>query len=231
MTLIKCENLSVGYENKRIFSDLNFSIKHGDYLCVVGENGSGKSTLIKTLLSLKETLVGNIDFSSEFNKNEIGYLPQQTDIQKNFPASVWEIVISGCINKRGFVPFYTKEDKERAKQNIVKLGLTDLKDRAYNELSGGQQQRVLLARALGATSKLLILDEPVSGLDPSITQEMYQLINDINSDGITIIMVSHDIRGIVKYATHILHLNGDNSFFGDVEAYRNTNLFKSFTCE
>lgn len=228
MPLIDCKEISVAYENRCIISKLTFSVNEGDYICVVGENGSGKSTLIKTILSLKETFKGEIVLGNGLEKNEIGYLPQQTNIQRDFPASVWEIVLSGCMNKRKITPFYSTQDKLLAEKNIMRLGIVDLKKRAYNELSGGQQQRVLLARALCATSKLLILDEPVSGLDPNVTQDMYQLIQSINNDGITIVMVSHDIRGSMKYASHILHLSNDGDFFGTVQEYRRTRLFESF---
>lgn len=228
MPLIDCKDVSVAYENRCIISNLTFSVNEGDYICVVGENGSGKSTLIKTMLALKETFKGEIVVGNGLEKNEIGYLPQQTNIQRDFPASVWEIVLSGCMNKRKIMPFYSQQDKLLAEKNITRLGILDLKKRAYNELSGGQQQRVLLARALCATSKLLILDEPVSGLDPNVTQDMYQLIQDINNDGITIVMVSHDIRGSMKYASHILHLSNDGDFFGTVQEYRNTRLFENF---
>ena len=228
MALIDCRAISVAYENKCIISNLTFSVNEGDYVCIVGENGSGKSTLIKTILSLKEITRGEIVLGEGLKKNEIGYLPQQTNIQKDFPANVWEIVLSGCMNKRKLMPFYSDEDKLLADRNIIRLGISDLKKRSYNELSGGQQQRVLLARALCATSKLLILDEPVSGLDPNVTQDMYQLIQSINKDGITIVMVSHDIRGTMKNASHILHLSNEGDFFGTVQEYRDTKLFKNF---
>lgn len=228
MALIECKDICVSYENKCVISNLTFSVEDGDYIGIVGENGSGKSTLIKTMLLLKDLSGGNIATGDGLKKNGIGYLPQQTIIQKDFPASVWEVVISGCVNKKNFSPFYSKSDRLLAEKNILRLGISDLKKMAYNELSGGQQQRVLLARALCATRKLLILDEPVSGLDPNITQEMYQVIESINKDGITIIMVSHDIRGIMKYASHILHLKEDSYFFGTVEEYRSTELCKKF---
>lgn len=228
MPLVECKDICVAYDNKCVISNLTFSVNEGDYIGIVGENGSGKSTLIKTMLLLKELSRGSIITGEGLKKNEIGYLPQQTSIQRDFPASVWEVVISGCVNKRKLSPFYSKKDKLLAANNILKLGISDLKKMSYNELSGGQQQRVLLARALCATKKLLILDEPVSGLDPNITQDMYQLIEGINKDGITIVMVSHDIRGIIKYASHILHLKEDDYFFGTVQEYKGTKLFENF---
>lgn len=228
MALVECRDVCVSYENKCVISNLTFSVNEGDYIGIVGENGSGKSTLIKTMLLLKDLSGGNIVTGEGLKKNEIGYLPQQTSIQKDFPANVWEVVISGCVNKRKFSPFYSQKDKALVEKNLIRLGIYDLRKMAYNELSGGQQQRVLLARALCATKKLLILDEPVSGLDPSITQDMYQLIEDINKDGITVVMVSHDIRGVMKYASHILHLNENNYFFGTVDQYKSTESFKKF---
>ena len=218
MSLLKCKNLTLGYDGNAVVSDLNFEINSGDYLCIVGENGSGKSTLMKTLLNLQQPLSGTIETGDGLKRDEIGYLPQQTVVQKDFPASVWEIVLSGNLSSGGFKPFYSSADKERAKENIKKMGIESLMKRCYRELSGGQQQRVLLARALCATKKLLLLDEPVSGLDPKVTQEMYSLIKELNEQGITVIMISHDISAAVKYASHILHI-GDRIFFGTKDEY------------
>ena len=199
MAQITCKNLTLGYENRAIQENLNFSINAGDYLCIVGENGSGKSTLMKTLLHLQPPISGTIELGDGLRKNEIGYLPQQTLVQRDFPASVKEIVLSGCQGRCGWRPFYNKEDKEIARRAMEKMMIQDLQDRCYRELSGGQQQRVLLARALCAAKKILLLDEPVSGLDPKVTAEMYQLIEDLNKkDEITIIMISHDIEAAVS---------------------------------
>ena len=219
MALIKCNNISLSYENNTVMQDLSFEVCEGDYLCIVGENGSGKSTLIKALLSLKSVNSGHIEFSEGLKKNEIGYLPQQTSAQKDFPASVWEVVLSGCLNSRGLKPFYTAAQTKRALENIEKLDLTKYKKRSYRELSGGQQQRVLLARALCATKKLILLDEPTAGLDPVVTNEFYRLIKRLNDEGITVIMVSHDIESAVKYASHILHLQNKPLFFRKTEDY------------
>ena len=214
MAQLTCHNLALGYEGIEIISDLSFHVSAGDYLCIVGENGSGKSTLMKTLLGLKKPMRGSIETSDGLTRREIGYLPQQTVVQKDFPASVREIVISGFEGQCGLRPFYTREEKRRAAENMEKMGIADLSRRCYRELSGGQQQRVLLARALCATRKMLLLDEPVAGLDPKVTGDMYRLIERINrEDGITIIMISHDIEAALKYATHILHI-GDKIFFG-----------------
>ena len=214
MAQLTCHNLALGYEGIEIISDLSFHVSAGDYLCIVGENGSGKSTLMKTLLGLKKPMRGSIETSDGLTRRELGYLPQQTVVQKDFPASVREIVISGFEGQCGLRPFYTREEKRRAAENMEKMGIGDLSRRCYRELSGGQQQRVLLARALCATRKMLLLDEPVAGLDPKVTGDMYRLIERINrEDGITIIMISHDIDAALKYATHILHI-GDKIFFG-----------------
>lgn len=229
MAQITCKNLTLGYENRAIQENLNFSINAGDYLCIVGENGSGKSTLMKTLLHLQPPISGTIELGDGLRKNEIGYLPQQTLVQRDFPASVKEIVLSGCQGRCGWRPFYNKEDKEIARKAMEKMMIQDLQDRCYRELSGGQQQRVLLARALCAAKKILLLDEPVSGLDPKVTAEMYQLIEDLNKkDEITIIMISHDIEAAVRYATHILHI-GEHCLFGTKKQYLESSLGRHFT--
>ncbi|MBP0982846.1 MAG: metal ABC transporter ATP-binding protein [Oscillospiraceae bacterium] len=202
-----------------VIKDMDFHVTGGDYLCIVGENGSGKSTLVKALLSLKKPVGGTISFSGGLKRNEIGYLPQQTGAQQDFPASVYEVVISGCLNSRGIRPFYSERERKMAAENMERLGITHLRKRSYRELSGGQQQRVLLARALCATKKLLLLDEPVSGLDPMVTAEMYELIADINRSGVTVIMVTHDISAALKYASHILCLRQDTWFFGTPEEF------------
>ena len=227
MAFITATDLSLGYDAQVVARDLNFSVSKGDYLCIVGENGSGKTTLMKTLLRLKEPVSGKIETGDGLKKNEIGYLPQQTIVQKDFPASVREIVLSGCQGRCGIRPFYNHEEKELAKENMERMGITDLANRCYRDLSGGQQQRVLLARALCATKKVLLLDEPVAGLDPKVTVQMYELIKDLNREGITIIMISHDISAAVRYASHILHI-GDTVFFGTKEKYLDSEIGKFF---
>ena len=219
MAQLSCQNLSLGYEGKEILSGLSFEVNSGDYLCIVGENGSGKSTLMRTVLGLKKPMSGKIVTGDGLSANEIGYLPQQTLVQRDFPASVKEIVISGNQGHCGLRPFYNKQEKELAAQNMKKMGILDLQNRCYRELSGGQQQRVLLARALCATKKMLLLDEPVAGLDPKVTADMYSLIDGLNKeDKITIIMISHDLDAAVKYASHILHI-GKDIFFGTKDEY------------
>ena len=218
MALLTCQDLCLGYDGREILHNLNFEIHTGDYLCIVGENGSGKSTLMKTVLGLQQPMSGKVLTGDGLAQNEIGYLPQQTVVQKDFPATVWEIVLSGCQGRCGLRPFYTKEEKQLAEDNIEKMGITHLTKRCYRELSGGQQQRVLLARALCATKKMLLLDEPVSGLDPKVTAEMYALIEKLNRDGITVIMISHDLNATLTYASHILHI-GDTVFYGTKAEY------------
>lgn len=221
MAQLICQNLFAGYDGKTVLKNLSFEVPAGDYLCIVGENGSGKSTLMKTLLGLLPPIDGKVLLGDGLGKNEIGYLPQQTQVQKDFPASVREIVLSGCQGRCGRHPFYNKEEKQLALDAMDKMQITQLAKRCYRELSGGQQQRVLLARALCATQKMLLLDEPVSGLDPKVTAEMYALIEKLNcEDGITVIMISHDIAAAVQYASHILHI-GDTVFFGTKDAYLN----------
>lgn len=220
MEQLTCSNLTLGYEGRPVLSGVSFTVNEGDYLCIVGENGSGKSTLMKTILGLQKPMGGAIAFQNGVRANEIGYLPQQTAVQKDFPATVREIVLSGCQGRLGKRPFYGRKEKELAALNMEKMGLTALAGRSYRNLSGGQQQRVLLARALCATQKILLLDEPVSGLDPKVTLEMYGLIERLNrEDGVTIIMISHDIAAAVQYASHILHV-GHETFFGTCSDYR-----------
>ena len=226
---IACKNASLGYENTVVVRDLNFTVSKGDYLCILGENGSGKSTLIKALLGLKPQLSGEIRFGKKVGKNQIGYLPQQTIVQRDFPASVREIVQSGCMNRCGLRPFYNQEEKQLASDMMEKLQITHLAKRCYRELSGGQQQRVLLARALCAARKMLLLDEPVTGLDPKATLEMYEIIARLNrEDNMTIIMVSHDMNAAVKYASHILHIGGRQLFFGTKEDYLESKVGRAF---
>lgn len=221
MALIECKDVAFSYEGKRIITDLSFQIEKGDYLCIVGENGAGKSTLVRGLLGLKKPSGGSLTYGDGLKQTEIGYLPQQTPVQKDFPASVWEVVLSGCLNQLGILPFYDKKSKERAELNLKRFQVYDLKDKCYRELSGGQQQRVLLARALCATSKLLLLDEPAASLDPIATANLYRLIRQINeSMGITVVMVSHDVQQAVEHANKILHLQHKQSFFGTVDKYR-----------
>lgn len=228
--IFECKDVTLGYENKVVAKNLNFKIDQGDYLCVVGENGTGKSTLIKTLLGLIKPLNGEVIANVQGkNHKGVGYLPQQTQAQKDFPASVWEVVLSGVLNNDHRCPFYNKKDKAEAEKNMEKLNILDLKKRCYRELSGGQQQRVLLARALCATDSVLILDEPVTGLDPVASMEFYETIKDLNKkENVTIIMVSHDIKNALNYATHILHLEQENDFFGTVEEYKKSNVSNMF---
>lgn len=218
MSQLTCENLTLGYDSRIIIQNLNFCVNEGDYLCIVGENGSGKTTLMKTILHLHKPLSGKITTGDGLLSDEIGYLPQQTEVQRDFPASVREIVLSGCQSRCGKRPFYVKSEKDLAAENMKKMGISNLSNRCYRELSGGQQQRVLLARALCATQKMLLLDEPVSGLDPVVTEEMYTLIEQLHKDGITVIMISHDIEAAIKYATHILNI-GKEIFFGTKDEY------------
>ena len=216
---LECRDLTVGYDGKAILKNINFSVEEGEYLSIVGENGSGKSTLMRTLLRLQQPLSGEVILGNGLNREEIGYLPQQTVIQKDFPASVREIVLSGCQNRCGLRPFYNSEEKEYAYQMMEKMQIIHLEKRCYRELSGGQQQRVLLARALCATRKILLLDEPTAGLDPKVTKEMYQLIYELNQrDKLTIVMISHDLRAALTYSSHILH-TGKHVFFGTKEEY------------
>ena len=216
MNLISCENVALGYGSKVVVENLSFAVNAGDYLCVVGENGAGKSTLIKTLLKLQKPLRGEIKFN--VTAGEVGYLSQQTQIQSDFPASVEEIVLSGRLTPKKF--FYTSEDKKIAAHNMELLKILPLAKKCFRELSGGQQQRVLLARALCAAKKILILDEPVANLDPQASADFYAVISELNLRGTTIIMISHDVNEAISHATHVLRL-GDKIFFGTREEFLN----------
>lgn len=219
MLLLECKDLCLGYNKNILVQNLSFNVSAGDYLCIVGENGSGKSTLMRTILGLQKAIDGQINFDGGLQKNQIGYLPQQTQVQRDFPASVYEIVVSGCQSSAGMRPFYNKEEKQRAFKNMKRLGILALAKRCYRDLSGGQQQRVLLARALCATQKMLLLDEPITGLDPAAAEEMYRLVKDLNvNDKIAVVMISHDVDVALKDATHILNI-GANIFFGTKEEY------------
>ena len=231
MALITCKDAAFAYEGNVVVDELNFEVNSGDYLCIVGENGSGKTTLMRGLLGLMSPKRGSIQTGDGLSSTEIGYLPQQTSAQKDFPASVFEVVLSGRLSKRGILPFYSRQDRAAALENMEKLGITDLRRKCFRELSGGQQQRVLLARALCASEKVLLLDEPVSGLDPLATSELYRLIQTLSQSGVTIIMISHDIHAAVEYATHLLHLQNKQVFFGATDDYRRTEIGRRFLGE
>lgn len=229
MSLITCRDVSFSYDGIIAVKELNFQVDEGGYLCIVGENGAGKSTLIKGILRLKKPAGGRLDFDESLSADEIGYLPQQTTVQKDFPAGVFEVVLSGCMNRLGMRPFYSRKEKLLAEENLARLGVSHLKRQCYRELSGGQQQRVLLARALCATKKIMLLDEPAAGLDPVVTQELYELIARINKDlGITVIMVSHDTQCVERYADHVLHLQHTQLFFGTAEEYKKSAVGRQF---
>ena len=230
MALLSCSGVSLGYDGRVVVSGVDFQVCGGDYLCIVGENGSGKSTLVKGLLRLIQPIEGRIVLGEGISPSEIGYLPQQTTSHNDFPASVFEVVLSGRLNSRGLRPFYTKADREVALENMRLLEVENLKDCCFGDLSGGQQQRVLLARAMCAANKLLLLDEPVSGLDPVVTKDFYEMVERVNrTAGIAVIMVSHDIAGAVKYASHILHLKNRQEFFGTTGAYLASDIGRYFT--
>ena len=229
MAQITCKDLSFAYDGHTVLSGINFSIDAGSYLCIVGENGSGKSTLMKGLLGLKKPASGSITLGDGLKQTEIGYLPQQTQLQRDFPASVYEVVLSGRLNSMGGRMFYNAEDKKTAQENMERMGIEDLANRSYQALSGGQQQRVLLARALCATRKLLLLDEPVTGLDPVATGELYNLIKLVNlCNDITVIMVTHDIDAALRYATHVLHLGHRQLFYGTAADYKQSDAARRF---
>lgn len=219
--LFACEDAAFGYEGRIVVSGLNFQVRAGEYLCIVGENGSGKSTLLSGLLRLKAPISGSVVTGAGLAPGDIGYLPQQAAMRKDFPASAYEVVLSGRLGRRGLLPFYSRADRAAAEENLARLGVAELRGSCYRELSGGQQRRVLLARALCAGGRALLLDEPVAGLDPTATQDLYRLIREINRErGVAVIMVSHDVGAAVAHASHILHLKNGQLFFGTAAEYR-----------
>lgn len=227
--LIHCEDAGLGYDNRAMLEHLDFSIYEGDYVCVVGENGSGKSTLLKTILGLIKPVQGEIKLSPDMQQGVIGYLPQQTQVQRQFPASVMEVVLSGFLNRRGKHLLYRKEEKKIARQYMKKLNIEELKNQCYGMLSGGQQQRVLLARALCAAREILVLDEPVTGLDPAAAAAMYYSLRELHSEGMAIVMVTHDIFSAVSQADKILHLNDGEFYYGTTAEYKQSDFFGMFS--
>lgn len=229
MSEISVRHVTMTYDGLTALDDISFEVESGDYLCIVGENGTGKSTLLKGLAGILQPKKGEIVYGQEVSRKQMGYLPQQAGIQKDFPASVGEVVLSGCLPGLGRRPFFGKKEKNVADQNMQRLGILDLKKKSYRELSGGQQQRVLLARALCSAKQILFLDEPVTGLDPLVTEEMYRIIEQLNQEEkITVVMVSHDVQTAVQYANKILHLNRRVLFFGKTEQYRCSDVGRLF---
>ena len=219
MSLIEIRNLSLGYDKDVILKHVNFDIEENDFLCIVGPNGSGKSTLVKGILGLIKPLKGKVIYNG-LKQNFIGYMPQETKVDANFPASVYEIVLSGTLNNNEFKMFYTKKQKEIAMNNLKILGIEKLKNKSFCDLSGGQRQKVLLARSLCATTKLLILDEPSNNLDSKSKSELYKTIIDLNKKhGITIIMITHDLDHDNLIGNKILSLREDDIFFGTVDEF------------
>ena len=227
--LLACRDVSLGYEGQSVLSHLDLSIREGDYLCIVGDNGSGKSTLLRGLLGLLPPQSGEIWRSAELKRGNLGYLPQQTRAQRDFPATVYEVVLSGCLNKKGMHFFYSSAQKSEALMNMGKLGVLELKDQCDRDLSGGQQQRVLLARALCAAHKLLILDEPIPGLDPAAAQDLYKILSYLNrKEGMAIVMVTHDLKAALRSASRVLHIGRRGVFLGSAEEYLASPLGKRF---
>ncbi len=227
--LIKAENLALAYDETPVATDIHFSVDAGDYLCIVGENGSGKSTLVKAIVGLHPIAAGTLTIDPEVRRGGIGYLPQHTPAQRDFPASVREIVRSGCLRRAGMNPLWRSSDKKLADEAMERMGIAHLASRCYRELSGGQQQRVLLARAFCATGKLIVLDEPIAGLDPFAMTEMYRMIADLNREGVAVVMVSHDVSAAVNFADHILHISKTTNFYGSTEGYLKTPVGQQFS--
>ena len=219
MTIFECTAIGLSYDKNTVLSELSFSVSQGDYLCIVGENGSGKSTLMKALIGTHPIACGNISFHRDFSQNKLAYLAQQNPLQKDFPASVLEVILSGRLSTKNFFAFYTARDREIVDAIIERLMLQSVKNKSFSELSGGQRQRVLLARALASEAELLLVDEPTTGLDAHVTAELYRFLEELHGEGKTIVMVTHDIAAAAKYATHILHLQNKPLFFGTRDDY------------
>ncbi len=228
MSLIKSNDVTLAYDATVVASGLSFTVEKGNYLCIVGENGSGKSTLVKAIMGLHPISGGRLTVSDDTRKRGIGYLPQHTPAQRDFPASVREIVRSGCLHRAGMAPFWRREDKALADAAMARMGISHLAGKCYRELSGGQQQRVLLARAFCAAGELIVLDEPIAGLDPLAMNEMYGMIAELNREGVAVVMVSHDVAAAVNYADHILHIGKTGHFFGKTENYLWTPMGQQF---
>ena len=226
--LIELNDTAFAYDGRPVTPSMSFSIRKGDYVSILGENGSGKTTLLKGLLQMKEPYQGKIIFAEEMEQRNIGYLPQQSGLQKDFPASVTEIVSSGRLNRHKMFAFYTREDRQAVQETLRRLDIEDLAASSFRNLSGGQQQRVLLGRALLASDGILLLDEPTAGLDPIASHDFYDLIRSLNREGETIIMVSHDIHCVMHDATHTLHLGKDYYFYGPKAEYLDSVMAASF---
>ena len=232
MKLIECKKLNIGYGNKVVCKDINLTIEKGQYVCVVGENGCGKSTLLKTILGLNKAVSGKVIFDDNFKSSSIGYMPQQSEIQRDFPATVYEIIMSGFLGQMKFRPFYNKAEKEKANKIMQELDIADLAKKSFKELSGGQQQRVFLARALCATDEVLVMDEPVNALDSKAIRKFYSLIKKLNVDnGLTIIMVTHNIDKVIKYATDVVYLKNKMEFAGKKEEFLQSEYAQVFKLE
>lgn len=229
MSAVSVSDVTLSYDNLTVAEHVSFDVEFGDYVCIVGENGTGKSTLLKTIVGIHQPKSGHILFDCDIRNGDIGYLPQQTVVRDDFPASVGEIVLSGCLGLLGKRPFFGAEERRIADKNMDLLGISDLKKISFRELSGGQRQRVLLAKALCCARKILVLDEPVTGLDPLVTADMYSILRLINGEGVTIIMVSHEIGEAVKLASKILHLKHGVEFYGKTEDYLKSSVGKLFT--
>ena len=218
MVLLEVENISVSYSNHTALENISFKIEEGEYVCLVGENGSGKSTLVKAIVGLLKPDNGKINLN--ISLDEVSYLSQTNLKDLNFPATAKEIIMSG-VQKHGKLPFYTKEDKENYKKIIKDLKIEDIQYRRIGDLSGGQKQRVLIARALIRRPKLLILDEPTTGLDYNITKELYKILEEQNKEkNTTIIMATHDLDEIENVKPRIICLARKLKYDGNIEGWK-----------
>jgi zinc transport system ATP-binding protein len=220
MAQLICKNISISYEKENVVSDFSMEVEKGDYISIIGENGTGKSSLLKGILGIVPLRSGSVEFMEQVKRNNIGYLSQQNPLQMDFPASCYEVVLSGCLTRKGLVPFYSKKEKNLAYSNMEKLGVQNLAKKSFADLSGGQRQRVLLARALCATDKIIFLDEPITGLDPIASKDFYEIIEKLNKeDQITIVMITHDVDNALKYSNKVVHMHKYKYYFGKKADY------------
>ncbi len=219
MEILSASHVSINYGAVVAVDDATFGVNEGDYFCIAGSNGSGKSTLLKGIIGLAPIKNGHLHVN--LPKEQISYLSQTNRADRDFPATVWEIILSGTQKSGKKIPFYTKDDKQRAEESMIKLGMEKFKNTRIGNLSGGQQQRALLARALCKSPKLLLLDEPFAGLDSAISEELYELYKNLNKNGVTIIMASHDYQAIGNFASRVMLMNNSHvDFVGTNDEWR-----------
>ena len=220
MNILEVEGVSFAYNNENaVLRDVSFKLEKGGFLGIIGTNGAGKSTLIKLILGMLPMQSGKIslfgrDIKNGIARDKIGYVSQKAlSFNTDFPATVREVVMANLYSKRGLFRRYTKEDYEKFDTVIKQVGMKDFSDKLIGQLSGGKQQRVFIARALISSPELLLMDEPVAGIDAPSAEEIMSLICELNKSGITIVMTNHDTPSLVRAASSLLifcsHGNGE----------------------